>query len=148
MIQVRCIPRADGFVLRWKDKTIATDTTAMYTLSFNHDRNAVDSISLSFSCVFYINTYFAHSQRDPLHLMRHCRIVALRATDVHEILHDRSRCSFQFVRPQDLARMACDSILFHENRLDTKYVVERAIWFVENRCIGLLLLIWRTKVHS
>jgi hypothetical protein len=41
------LPRLDGVDLRWKDSTIATDTIAMYILSFNQERNAAKPISIN-----------------------------------------------------------------------------------------------------
>jgi hypothetical protein len=59
---------------------MATDTIAMYTLSFSHERNATfcqQDISCILSCRL---KYFSHSLRDLLHPMRHCRTRALRRT--------------------------------------------------------------------
>ena len=38
-------PRAEGLDFRWNESTMATDTIAMYTLSFSHERNAVGFVS-------------------------------------------------------------------------------------------------------
>jgi hypothetical protein len=75
------LPRLDGADLRWKDSTIATDTIAMYILSFNQERNAAKPISIN--VVFVVpTTYFARWPQYPALLKQHYQTVTHPATAV------------------------------------------------------------------
>lgn len=61
------IPSGEGWDLRWKDSTIATDTIVMYTLSLSHARKAIGSMSDSFCFISLAwKTHSSRSQRGPV----------------------------------------------------------------------------------
>lgn len=65
-------PTALGLDLRWKDTIIATDTMAMYTDNLSHERKACGKISAN-THELSEETYFFHSQHDPLRRKSCCR---------------------------------------------------------------------------
>jgi hypothetical protein len=75
---VQRLPSAEGSDFKWKDKTIATDTIAMYTLSFSHDKKAND-LSVNTLNHTLIAAHFFRSLHGREHPRQHCRIATLQA---------------------------------------------------------------------
>jgi hypothetical protein len=50
----------EGFDFRWNERTMATETIAMYTLSLSHDRNAALRLVRQTYSLVNKSTYFFH----------------------------------------------------------------------------------------